>query len=77
MYSFLEAFGIDIDRKHDLFGNVREYIFHTLKAKKYIELQTDPDTKKISFSWGPRSEKEISKHDILNFVCKVKLITNN
>lgn len=42
-----------------------------MKLKKYIEIETDQISKKISFSWGPRSENEISKHDILNFVCKV------
>lgn len=71
MYSFLKSFKIDIERKHDLFGNVREYIFNTLKSKKYIDIETDSLSKKVTFSWGSRAEKEISKHEILSLVCKV------
>lgn len=74
MYSFLSSFKIDTEKKHELFGNVKEYIFNTLKSKKYIDIETDQITKKVTFSWGPRSEKEISKHEILKFVCKVKII---
>ncbi|KAJ8984458.1 hypothetical protein NQ317_012524 [Molorchus minor] len=31
----------------------------------------DQISKKITYSWGPRSEKEISKQEVLKFVCKV------
>lgn len=71
MYSFLKALKIDVEKKHELFGNVKEFIFSNLKNKKYIEIVPDPISKKVTFSWGPRSEKEISKHEILSFVCKV------
>lgn len=71
MSLFLQTFKIDVERKHAIFGDVKEYIFNTLKAKKYLEIETDQVSKKVTFKWGPRSEIEISKHDILNFVCKV------
>lgn len=52
---------------------MKDYIFNTLKTKKYIDIERDQLSKKVTFSWGPRSEMEISKHDILNFVCKVNI----
>ncbi|CAH1159762.1 unnamed protein product [Phaedon cochleariae] len=71
LYTFLKSFQIDPDRRHELFGNVKDYIHITLKNKKYLTLEMDQLSKKISISWGPRAEKEISKHEILKFVCKM------
>lgn len=67
----MKAFKIDVERKHELFGNVKDYILNTLKTKKYLDVETDPMSKKVTFKWGPRAEKEICKRSILNFVCKV------
>jgi len=70
LYNFLQSLGIDVERRHKIFGSVKEHIT-TLKNKKYINMETDPLSKKISFSWGDRAEREISKHEMLKFVCKM------
>nr|XP_023026237.1 non-structural maintenance of chromosomes element 3 homolog [Leptinotarsa decemlineata] len=71
LYSFLNSLKIDVERKHEIFGNVKDYITNTMKNKKYLNVEMDQFSKKTSFSWGTRAEKEISKHDILKFVCKI------
>ncbi|KAJ8922641.1 hypothetical protein NQ315_007673 [Exocentrus adspersus] len=71
LYSFLKSLDIDVERRHVLFGNVKDYIHHTLKNKKYLKIEMDQMSKRVSFSWGVRAEKEISKHEILKFVCKM------
>ncbi|EFA08692.1 melanoma-associated antigen D2 [Tribolium castaneum] len=70
LHAFLEHFEIDVNVRHPIFGSVKDYI-STLIKQKYLATETDPVTKKISYSWGIRSEAEISKHAILSFVCKV------
>ncbi|KAG5897045.1 hypothetical protein JTB14_021765 [Gonioctena quinquepunctata] len=71
LYAFLNSFKIDVERRHEIFGNVKDYITNILKNKKYLNIEMDQLSKKNSISWGSRAEKEISKHDILNFVCKM------
>ncbi|XP_018565249.1 non-structural maintenance of chromosomes element 3 homolog [Anoplophora glabripennis] len=71
LYAFLKSLNIDTERRHDIFGNVKDYIHHSLKNKKYLNIEMDQISKKVSFSWGTRAEKEISKHEILKFVCKM------
>ncbi|KAJ8949817.1 hypothetical protein NQ318_000515 [Aromia moschata] len=71
LQSFLTSLGIDIERRHQVMGNIKEYINHTLKNRKYLNIDVDPVNRKMSYSWGPRAEKEISKQEILNFVCKM------
>lgn len=71
LYAFLNSLKIDVERRNDIFGNVRDYIHQDLKNKKYLKIEMDQISKKVSISWGSRAEKEIPKHDILKFVCKV------
>ncbi|XP_044253003.1 non-structural maintenance of chromosomes element 3 homolog [Tribolium madens] len=70
LHAFLEHFQIDVNVRHPVFGSVKDYI-NTLVKHKYLATEIDPLTKKVSYSWGICSETEISKHAILNFVCKV------
>ncbi|XP_072386175.1 non-structural maintenance of chromosomes element 3 homolog [Diabrotica undecimpunctata] len=70
LYSFLETFGIDIQRRHEIFGNIKDCL-NLLKNKKYINMETEQLSKKVTFSWGSRAEKEISKLEVLKFVCKM------
>ncbi|RZC37282.1 melanoma-associated antigen D2-like [Asbolus verrucosus] len=71
LYAFLTCFKIDVNKRHPLFGQVKDYIMNVLVKKKYLLMETDSLSKKISFSWGIRAEKEVSKLEILKFVCKI------
>lgn len=70
LYAFLKTFGLDVETRHEIFGSIKDFITN-LRNKKYIEMEIDPMSKKASISWGSRAEKEISKHEILKFVCKM------
>ncbi|XP_028140347.2 non-structural maintenance of chromosomes element 3 homolog [Diabrotica virgifera virgifera] len=70
LYSFLETFGIDVQRRHEIFGSIKDCL-NVLKNKKYINMETEQLSKKVTFSWGSRAEKEISKLEVLKFVCKM------
>ncbi|XP_056641378.1 melanoma-associated antigen D2-like [Diorhabda sublineata] len=70
LYAFLKTFGLDVETRHEIFGSIKDFITN-LKNKKYIEMEIDQISKKASISWGSRAEKEISKHEILKFVCKM------
>lgn len=73
LHSFLRSLQINIDQRHEVFGNVRDCIYNNFKNKKYLKIEINDISKKASFSWGPRAEKEISKIDVLKFVCKVNM----
>ncbi|CAG9856800.1 unnamed protein product [Phyllotreta striolata] len=69
MYQFLLKLGIDVERKHEVFGNVKEFILVKMKNDKYLNIEKNTLTNDLTFSWGAKAEKEISKHKILKFVC--------
>ncbi|CAH0563730.1 unnamed protein product [Brassicogethes aeneus] len=71
VFGFLKKLNIDVNVRHPVFGIAKEYITNTLTKLKYLNIEADPATKQIYYHWGVRSEKEISKHDILKFVCKI------
>lgn len=65
------SLGIDPEKKHEIFGNVKDYISVTMVKRKYLDMKMEGELKKVSFTWGVKAEKEISKHELLNFVTKV------
>ncbi|XP_045478037.1 non-structural maintenance of chromosomes element 3 homolog [Harmonia axyridis] len=71
LYSFLRSLHIDPERRHEIFGDVKEYITVNLVKQHYLTIEKDPTSQEISYSWGDRAEKEISKMEILDLVCKV------
>lgn len=74
LYTFLKYLCIDVERKHVLFGDVKDFIHNTMVKQKYLTVETDKQNSKNSFSWGPRAECSISKHKVLEFACKVSYI---
>ncbi|VEN55086.1 unnamed protein product [Callosobruchus maculatus] len=68
--TFLESLNIHIERKHPVFGSIKEYI-NMLRIRKYITIEEDQHNQKKLFSWGPTAEATISKMDVLNFVAKM------
>ncbi|KAF2881550.1 hypothetical protein ILUMI_24626 [Ignelater luminosus] len=70
LFAFLRSVKIDPDEKHELFGNVKDFM-STMVKQKYLSTEVDEITRRTIYSWGPRAEHEISKHEILKFVCKM------
>ncbi|CAH1966509.1 unnamed protein product [Acanthoscelides obtectus] len=68
--TFLESLNIHVERRHAVFGNVKDRI-NILRSQKYIALGEDHDTKEKIYSWGPAAEATISKMDVLKFVSKM------
>lgn len=73
LFQFLRSIGIDMDKKHWTFGNIKDCITTTLIKQKYLTSESDPNNKSIIYHWGPRAEQEVSKHSLLNFVSKMYL----
>lgn len=71
MFQFLHSIKIDVDKKHCIFGNVKEYITTTLVKQNYLTSETDPNNKSVTYHWGPRAEHEVSKHSLLKLVSKI------
>jgi len=71
LYSFLKSCGIDVNLKHPIFGHVKEHINKALTKKQYLITEIDQLSKRQTFKWGLRAEKEISKMAVLKFVCKM------
>lgn len=57
--------------RHKVFGSVKDCITNYFIKQKYLQTEEDTVTKQLHYMWGIRSEKEISKMDILKFVCKM------
>lgn len=71
LYAFLKSCGIDVELKHPIFGQVKDYINKVLIKKQYLTTEIESITRRQTFKWGTRAEKEISKMAILKFICKV------
>ncbi|KAB0793364.1 hypothetical protein PPYR_12984 [Photinus pyralis] len=71
LFSFLNSLNIDVEETHDVFGNVKTFIQSTLVQQRFLHMETDNVTKRHSYTWGPRAEHEVSKHELLKFVCKI------
>nr|XP_022904044.1 non-structural maintenance of chromosomes element 3 homolog [Onthophagus taurus] len=71
MKSFLNSLNIDLEKNHDFFGNVKEFVFVTLEKQKYLSVVVDDLTKIRTFKWGARAEATICKETILKFVCEI------
>lgn len=62
---------IDVEKKHEVFGNVKDFVNSRMVKQKYLDLQVENNPKRIMYSWGARAEKTVSKHELLKFVAKV------
>ncbi|XP_050300214.1 non-structural maintenance of chromosomes element 3 homolog [Anthonomus grandis grandis] len=71
LFSFLKHINIDVDLRHPLFGDAKEYINKVLVEQEYLVVKIDDLSRKHTFKWGARAETEISKMAILKFVCKM------
>ncbi|GJQ71220.1 putative melanoma-associated antigen [Trypoxylus dichotomus] len=68
---FLNTLGINPDYDKGIFGKIKDFVNITMVKQNYIVLQTDSISKEVTYIWGARAERTISKHKILNFVSKI------
>lgn len=73
LYAFLSNLSIDVEKKHEVFGNIKDFINNSMVKQKYLDVQVENTPKRIMYSWGARAEKSVSKHELLKFVAKVCL----
>lgn len=71
LFQFLNNIELDVDKPHQVFGNIKDYVTIIMVKQRYLIAETDPNTKAVMYSWGPRADHEVSKHNLLNFVSKV------
>ncbi|XP_030766271.1 melanoma-associated antigen B10-like [Sitophilus oryzae] len=71
LYSFLNSLGIDVEVDHPIFGKVKDYITKILLKKQYLQSELDIKSRRQTFKWGARAEKEVSKMAVLEFVCQI------
>ncbi|KAK5641740.1 hypothetical protein RI129_010287 [Pyrocoelia pectoralis] len=71
LFSFLNSLNIDVEENHEIFGNVKTFIKTTMVNQKFLQVENDNVTKRQIYTWGPRAEHEVSKHELLKFVCKI------
>ncbi|XP_025831905.1 non-structural maintenance of chromosomes element 3 homolog isoform X2 [Agrilus planipennis] len=69
IFRFLQSFELDLSIKHELFGNIKDFIRNDMVKQRYLSVSVDEHTRKISYSWGTRAETDVSKAKILQFVC--------
>lgn len=73
MEKFLNIFNIRFEERHDIYGNVKVFITNTMIAEYYLNKVVDGNM--TFYLWGPRSEAEISKKEILDFASEVIFLT--
>ncbi|XP_071960645.1 non-structural maintenance of chromosomes element 3 homolog [Antedon mediterranea] len=75
LWHILQKLDINCDegKDHEVFGDVKRILTIDFTKQMYLEYTKIPnsETPIHEFRWGLRAHKEISKRQILDFVCKV------
>lgn len=73
LWKALKKIGIDTESKHPLFGDIKKFVTHDLVKQLYVqyEKQENSDPPVFVLSWGHRAKVEVSKIEVLKFVCDV------
>jgi len=73
LWNTLKKIKIIKDGNHDRFGDVKKLVTQEFKQRLYLDIAkvqgSDPPT--YEYKWGERAKKEISRKDILQFVCAI------
>lgn len=73
--NFLKRLGIDYDSRvhHEVFGDVRKLITQEFVRQQYLDMEkvAGSDPLVYQFQAGERALVEISKRDVLDFVCHI------
>nr|CAB3264241.1 melanoma-associated antigen G1 [Phallusia mammillata] len=73
LWNALKGLGIEKDKPHAVFGDVKKLLHQEFARQMYIEVTKVPncDPPQFNYRWGLRTEHEISKKQILEFVTKL------
>ncbi|CAH1783157.1 unnamed protein product [Owenia fusiformis] len=72
LWRSLKKVGVDVDRNHEVFGDVKKLVTQDFVRQNYLEMtRRQPEPPIFDFEWGPRAFAEISKRSILQLVCKI------
>ncbi|XP_013791154.1 non-structural maintenance of chromosomes element 3 homolog [Limulus polyphemus] len=72
MWTTLKRLGLDHEvGPHPLFGDIKKLVTQEFVRQQYMEYTRIPgsDPALYEFRWGPRAELELSKKELLEFVC--------
>ena len=74
LYFFLKTVGINVEKVHPEFGDVKKLLTKEFVQKKYLEVSVisiGNDQTALEFRWGQRAKEETTKKEVLDFVCTV------
>uniref|UniRef100_T1J0E5 MAGE domain-containing protein n=1 Tax=Strigamia maritima TaxID=126957 RepID=T1J0E5_STRMM len=76
LWTMLKKFGIEPDVAHEEFGDVKKLINNEYKQQLYLDVVKNATNEPPSYEyrWGPRAISEISKTNVLDFVCTVNIL---
>ncbi|XP_045850689.1 melanoma-associated antigen B17-like [Meles meles] len=73
VWEFLNVLGVQVGKKHLVFGEPRKFITEDLVRQGYLEYRPVPtsDPLRHEFLWGPRARAETSKMQVLQVLAKI------
>lgn len=71
--NFLRKLGVDINKTHPTFGDVRQLLTREFVQKNYLQIQKIPagDGHETEWSWGERASYEFTKLNCLEMYCRI------
>jgi len=70
----LKTVGINVEKVHPEFGDVKKLLTKEFVQKKYLEVSVisiGNDQTALEFRWGQRAKEETTKKEVLDFVCTI------
>ncbi|XP_007953931.1 melanoma-associated antigen B16-like [Orycteropus afer afer] len=73
VWQALNTLGVYAEQHHLMFGDPRKLVTEDLVQEEYLEYRPLPNSDPVcyEFVWGPRAHAEISKMELLEFICRV------
>ena len=73
LWKTLRKLGIDLDCRHEIFGDVKKLVLDEFVKQAYLEYvkQSNSDPPSYHFHWGQRAKRELQKKDVLVHVSKI------
>ncbi|XP_013404380.1 non-structural maintenance of chromosomes element 3 homolog [Lingula anatina] len=73
LWHTLKRLGVDSEKNHEVFGDVKKLVTQEFVRQAYLEYVRQPNTDPPSFEfrWGSRAQAETTKRNVLEFVCQI------
>ncbi|CAK6450546.1 unnamed protein product [Pipistrellus nathusii] len=74
IWDVLSVMGLYYEKKHYIFGDIRELITKHFVEEEYLKYQKvdNSDPAQFKYLWGPRAHAETTKMKVLHFLAKVR-----